>query len=259
MKLEEVFSRLERTFREAILCQPSILLFDDLELLLPSNPKDANRNWQEVVYHRVVLDEFCTWLEKLRQEKHNVALMCTCKDESGLDAKLLHPYYFSLKVQCTAPNQQDRAVLVEKIFNQKSIPHTTDVMTIAVKTEGYLGADMEQLLERAIHGASVRLIEQEMANNTKKVNAQTLDSRGTDSEDDDEELKLPSVTTQDVLKAQEKFVPVSLKGVKLHQTDVLWSDIGGLESVKSMLKQTLEWPSKYSFLYKSTPIRPRSG
>jgi len=69
----------------------------------------------------------------------------------------------------------------------------------------------------------------------------------------------PTLSLEDIQKAQEEFIPVALKGVKLHKSSVEWQDVGGLQEVRTILKQTLEWPTKYAFLFKSTPIRHRSG
>lgn len=59
--------------------------------------------------------------------------------------------------------------------------------------------------------------------------------------------------------AMAAFTPASLKGAGLFESSVSWSDIGGLHEVREEIKKTLEWPSKYSFLYRSCPLRLRSG
>eukprot|EP01127_Copromyxa_protea_P018448 TRINITY_DN5821_c0_g1_i1.p1 TRINITY_DN5821_c0_g1~~TRINITY_DN5821_c0_g1_i1.p1 ORF type:complete len:1262 (-),score=342.89 TRINITY_DN5821_c0_g1_i1:78-3863(-) len=64
---------------------------------------------------------------------------------------------------------------------------------------------------------------------------------------------------EDLLEAHEGFTPLSLKGVPLFKSTVSWNDIGGLWEVKKALKETIEWPTRYSFLYKSSPLRNRSG
>lgn len=47
--------------------------------------------------------------------------------------------------------------------------------------------------------------------------------------------------------------------VSLHTSSVSWASVGGLETVKSTLRETLEWPQKYPELYKSLPLRMTSG
>lgn len=71
------------------------------------------------------------------------------------------------------------------------------------------------------------------------------------------------------------FVPHSLRDVPLQKSNVEWADIGGeflslaviltahfipgLERVKRILRETLEWPTKYAPLFKQSPLRLRSG
>lgn len=41
------------------------------------------------------------------------------------------------------------------------------------------------------------------------------------------------------------FSPLSLRGIELHNSETQgWSDVGGLEEVKSLLMETFVWPAK---------------
>ena len=47
--------------------------------------------------------------------------------------------------------------------------------------------------------------------------------------------------------AIEGFTPASIRSVKLHTAGELgWEDVGGLNNVKNVLMETLQWPSKVS-------------
>ena len=49
----------------------------------------------------------------------------------------------------------------------------------------------------------------------------------------------------DFVSALKGFVPLSLRGLPLHQSGTInFSGVGGLETVKKCLKETLLWPSK---------------
>jgi peroxin-1 len=78
-----------------------------------------------------------------------------------------------------------------------------DLLSVASECEGYLAADLKVLIERTIHeGASRQL---HIENNESQF----------------------LLTQEDFYKAQEGFVPFSLRGVKLHTSEVSWTDIGG--------------------------------
>lgn len=55
------------------------------------------------------------------------------------------------------------------------------------------------------------------------------------------------------------YVPVSIKGVNFQKTTVDWDHIGGMFEAKKTLVETIERPTKYSFLYDNFPLRNRSG
>lgn len=104
---------------------------------------------------------------------------------------------------------------------------------IASNTEGYLPADLRDLVDRAIHLAAKR----------------SFASR----------LESIELTGDDFSGAQAEFVPLSLRDVKLQKSEVQWSDIGGLQETRKILRETLEWPTKYGPIFASCPLRLRSG
>ena len=54
-----------------------------------------------------------------------------------------------------------------------------------------------------------------------------------------------TLSLKDFLAALEGFTPISLRGLPLHSAcSVDFSHVGGLESVKDALRETLLWPSK---------------
>ncbi len=53
------------------------------------------------------------------------------------------------------------------------------------------------------------------------------------------------LTVADFLTALDGFVPVSLRGLPLHKFGTVdFAHVGGLESTKQKLRETLLWPSK---------------
>jgi peroxin-1 len=80
----------------------------------------------------------------------------------------------------------------------------------------------------------------------------------------------------DFSSAQADFIPLSLRDVKLHKSEISWEDIGGnilvgflfaglseflvgLHETRRVLRETLEWPTKYAAIFNTCPLRLRSG
>ncbi|OAJ38945.1 hypothetical protein BDEG_22835 [Batrachochytrium dendrobatidis JEL423] len=112
----------------------------------------------------------------------------------------------------------------------QSTPPNYDL--IASLMDGYLVADIVQIVERARQSHAMRCI--------KTTPPSTL-------------------STLDFHAAFEGFKSSAVQGVKLHTSDVSWSMIGGMSNVKQMLLETLKWPTMYPQIFSSFPLRLRSG
>ncbi|KAK0533543.1 Peroxisome biosynthesis protein pex1 [Tilletia horrida] len=121
--------------------------------------------------------------------------------------------------------------------------------TLATQTDGFYPADLKDLVERAVHQAAMR-VGDELSRSEKKKR------RKGDAKKNGHPLEL---TMADFAAAQEGFVPLSLRDVKLEKSTVAWSDIGGLHATRQTLRETLEWPTKYAAIFASCPLRLRSG
>lgn len=57
---------------------------------------------------------------------------------------------------------------------------------------------------------------------------------------------------EDFTAALDGFKPLAIRNVQLHTAgDLGWCDVGGLEEVKAVLIETLQWPSKVCQLFYS--------
>ena len=69
-------------------------------------------------------------------------------------------------------------------------------------------------------------------------------TRVTDTDDSTPRI----ITDDDVDTALSDFTPVSLRGVKLFKSNVMWDHVGGLVAAKRVLKETLEFPLRFVVL-----------
>jgi len=53
--------------------------------------------------------------------------------------------------------------------------------------------------------------------------------------------------------------PSAIREVFTEIPDVKWSEVGGLENIKSVLRETIEWPLKYSKLFDCAKTKPPKG
>ncbi|CAG8433869.1 7006_t:CDS:10 [Diversispora eburnea] len=233
-RISSVRDKLQQYFDDAAWHTPSILLFDDLDKLIPAEVEHVDsfrfRQLAECFFH----------VASKMLKKHRITILATAQQSSSIHSFLTTSHLFSEIAQLNPPTKTERCEILKAIMSsgpelvKKSISNI-DLLSVASECEGYLAADLKALVERAIHeSASRHLIENK------------------------DESKF-SFKQEDFIKAQKDFIPFSLRGVKLHTSDVNWSDIGGLEETRKILMETLEWPIKYAPIFANCPLRLRSG
>ncbi|XP_060052217.1 peroxisomal ATPase PEX1 isoform X2 [Erinaceus europaeus] len=241
-RLENIQKTLEMAFSEAAWRQPSVVLLDDLDLLvdlpaLPEHEHSPNAVQSQRLAHALndLMKEFIS-MGSL------VALIATVQSQHSL-----HPLLASAQgihifqcIQHIQPlNQEQRCEILHSVIKNKldyDINKFTDLdlQHIAKETEGFVARDFTMLMDRAIHFC---------------LSDQSI-STG-------EELVL---TTLDFQNALQGFVPVSLRNVNLHKPrDLGWDKIGGLHEVRQILMDTIQLPAKYPELFANLPIRQRTG
>ena len=109
-----------------------------------------------------------------------------------------------------------------------------DVLEIASRTEGFMPGDLSLLVERA--------------QNEKIIRLSTL-AAGANA----------GLHTTDFREALRGFVPASLRNTSLTCSSTPFSSIGGLHEARSILLETLQYPTTYGPIFAQSAIRLRSG
>ncbi|KAG8742324.1 Peroxisome biosynthesis protein pex1 [Ceratobasidium sp. 414] len=166
----------------------------------------------------------------------DVAILASCASPSALHPLLASSHVFACKVQLRAPDKAARRDILSRIVKRRFA--TSDLrsdtekplnfVALATDTEGYSATDLQDLVGRAVHAAAMRSAADDLGGSR-------VESRG--------KMK-PVLLPVDFAKAHEDFVPLSLRG---------------LEETRRVLRETLEWPTKYGAIFAKCPLRLRSG
>ncbi|XP_077713090.1 peroxisomal ATPase PEX1 isoform X3 [Canis aureus] len=241
-RLENIQKTVELAFSEATWRQPSVILLDDLDLIVgvPSAPE--HEHGPEAVQSQRLAHALSDMMKEFISMGSLVAVIATSQSQHSL-----HPWLVSAQgihiFQCVQhiqpPNQEQRCEILHNVIKNKldcDINRFTnlDLKRIAKETEGFVARDFTVLVDRAIHS---------------HLSHQRITTR--------EELVL---TTLDFQKALQGFIPASLRNVNLHKPrDLGWDKIGGLHEVRQILWDTIQLPAKYPELFANLPIRQRMG
>ncbi len=124
---------------------------------------------------------------------------------------------------------------------------------VGATTDGYALADVIRLAHRVVASALIR---------TREEVAAPASSTTTSSSSAVHAPSRLSVTLlpSDLRRALAGFAPAAHQALNLaDKPSVQWSDIGGLDSVKETILETLQLPATYGRLFSKVPIKLRSG
>ncbi|CAG8475766.1 8707_t:CDS:10 [Ambispora gerdemannii] len=225
-RVSTIREKVQQWFDDAAWHAPSIILFDDLDRLIP-----AEVEHMDSFRFRQLAEIFFQIANKM-QKRHRIAILATAQQQASVHSFLTTSHLLSEIAHLNPPTKILGALMSSGPTLAKNSVSKIDLLSIASNCEGYLAADLKALVERAIHEGAVRQMK---------------------------EKSIEFIDEDDFRRAQKDFVPFSLRGVKLQSSDVSWSDIGGLEVTRKVLLETLEWPTKYAPIFANCPLRLRSG
>eukprot|EP00850_Spirogloea_muscicola_P020075 SM000206S06284 [mRNA] locus=s206:224727:231723:- [translate_table: standard] len=258
----------------AVAAEPALLLFLDLDMLLPAQSSLEQQQGSSGVTSELLADivesaQFPCQSEKLERQPR-LAFMATARAVEALPERLCASGRLDYHVEVKAPGESQRAAVLEDALARRGLSCSPALLTATgASCQGYEAADMEVLVDRAVHAAAPRLLQLAVvAARQEKV----------------EGGKLPKLEEEDFRVAQSGFVPANLRKVA-RQSDMLrkgrgWADVGGLLDVQKALQEVetlpslacsaeaeglfvgffvLDLPVRHKNIFKHSPLRMRSG
>ncbi|MBN2155453.1 MAG: CDC48 family AAA ATPase [Candidatus Lokiarchaeota archaeon] len=227
---------LRKLFDEAEKNAPSIIFIDEIDSIAPKR-----ENVTGEVERRVVA-QLLSLLDGLRGRGKVIVIGATNRVNS-IDPALRRPGRFDREIELGVPDKEGRKEIFQ--IHTRGMPLSADVNLeeYANITHGFVGADIMAVCREAAM-ASLRTILPEI-DLDKPIPLEILD-------------KL-IVTDEHFAKAIRMVEPSAMREVMIEIPDIKWEDIGGLESIREELQETVEWPVKYPHIYKNAGIRQVNG
>ncbi|GBE85761.1 Peroxisome biosynthesis protein [Sparassis crispa] len=223
--------------------RPSVLVFDNVDKLMGAELEHAD-SFRSRHITEIFLAIYGPSARSAAPNANGVVLLAAAESQAALHPLLNSAHAFQEVVGLKPPGKDARRDIIGRLVRDRM--ETSDITeepsvplnftALATQTEGYSVTDLKDLVARAVHRAAIRA-----------------------SRNDADENAATTLVPGDFAAAQVDFVPLSLRDVKLQKSEVAWSDIGGLAETKRILRETLEWPSKYGPIFAQSPLRLRSG
>ncbi|MFZ8782790.1 MAG: CDC48 family AAA ATPase [Desulfurococcaceae archaeon] len=230
--------RLRKVFEESQANAPAIIFIDEIDSIAPKREEVVGEVEKRVVAQLLAL------MDGLKERGKVIVIGATNRPEA-LDPALRRPGRFDREIEIPPPDKRARREILAVHTRNMPLADDVDLDKTAEITHGYTGADLAALVKEAAMNALRRFLQAENIDLNQPIPAEKL-----------EKLK---VTMEDFLAAMKSVQPTLIREVFVEVPEVRWSDIGGLDSVKQELRESIEWPMKYPHVFEKMGIQPPKG
>jgi transitional endoplasmic reticulum ATPase len=227
---------LREMFKEAQENAPSIIFIDELDSIAPKREEVTGEVERRVVAQLLAL------MDGL-ESRGKVVVIGATNRPNALDPALRRPGRFDREIEIGIPDVEARHEIL--MIHTRGMPlEDVDLQQVAELTHGFTGADLAALAKEAAMRA-IRKVLPQIDLEAESIPAEILD-----------DLK---VTKDEVFTAMREIEPSALREVLIQSPNVHWTEIGGLEEAKQELRESVEWPLKYTELFSHMNVDPPKG
>src|SRR6202162_5186677 len=221
-------ARIREIFKEAKEKAPSIIFIDEIDSIAPKREEVTGE------VDRRVVSQLLSVMDGL-EARGKVIVIAATNRPNALDTALRRPGRFDREIEIKVPDKRGRLEILQ--IHTRNMPLDTDVDQdrVAAVTHGFVGADLEYLCKEAAMKCLRRLLP-ELNLEDEKLSPEVLNKLVVTMSDFDNSIK--------------DITPSAMREVYLESPDIPWTEIGGLEEVKRELQEAVEWPLRYTNLYK---------
>lgn len=228
---------LREIFDQAKQKAPSIIFLDEIDSIAPKRENVVGDVEKRVVAQLLAL------LDGLK-DRGQIIVVGATNLPNLLDPALRRPGRFDREIVIGVPDSQARLQIIEIHTRGMPLAEDVDFTKIAEITHGFTGADLEALCREAAMIALRKVIPQ-IDFELEMIPYELL-----------AELE---VTMDNFLEALKEVEPSGIREVFTEITNVPWTDVGGLEEIKMELQEAVEWPLKYTDVFKHVNMPPIKG
>ncbi|MGE9811280.1 CDC48 family AAA ATPase [Ferroplasma acidiphilum] len=233
-KLREIFQKADES-------EPSIIFIDEIDSIAPKR-----EDVQGEVERRVVA-QLLTLMDGLKDRGHVIVIGATNRLDA-VDPALRRPGRFDREIVIGVPDKKGRMEILT--IHTRGMPLGMDdekesefFSRIADITYGFVGADLAALTRESAMNALRRYLPE--IDLDKPIPTEVLEKM--------------IVTEDDFMEALKTIEPSSLREVTVEVPNIKWNDIGGLEALKSELREAVELPLLNPDVFSRLGIRAPKG
>lgn len=228
--------KLRQIFEDAEKDAPSIIFIDEIDSIASKRDEIIDE------VERRVVAQLLSLMDGLRSREKVIVIAATNRPNS-IDPALRRGGRFDREIEIGIPDRNGRLQILSAHTRAMPLGENIDLEQIANITHGFVGADLSSLCKEAAMHALRRIIPeiclddgfpQQIMNNLIVIKA-------------------------DFEAAFKNIEPSAMREVFVEVPHIRWKDIGGLQSVKQELIESVEWPLKYPEIFEVVNTTPPKG
>ncbi len=228
--------RLRELFDDAEKNAPSIIFIDEIDSIAPKRSDTSGE------VERRVVSQLLSLMDGIQSRGHIIVVGATNRINS-LDEALRRPGRFDREIEFGVPTVKGRKEILQIHTRGMPLEEDIDINLYSEITYGFVGADIMAVCREAALFALRRIL--------PKINL-------------DEPIPIDiiqdlRISDKDFIQAINMVEPSAMREIMIDIPDINWEDVGGLEDIKSELREAVEWPLKYPKLFEKAGIRPLNG
>jgi transitional endoplasmic reticulum ATPase len=229
-------AHLREVFKEARDRAPTIVFFDEIDAIA-SKREDVSGD----VEKRIVA-QLMALMDGL-ESRGQVIVVAATNIPDSVDPALRRPGRFDREISVRVPDREGRLEIMRIHTRMMPLAKDVDLVKLADATHGYVGADLKALCQEAAMITLRRLVPD-------------FDSEHGITEEMLEGLEVGNAAFAEAMK---RIKPSTGREVFRDIADVRWSDVGGLDEAKQVLREAIEWPLRHSEIFLQIGTTPPKG
>jgi transitional endoplasmic reticulum ATPase len=232
-------AHLRRVFEAAARQAPAIIFLDEVDAIAPKREQLSGERQAE----RRLVAQLLTLMDGL-EARGDVVVIAATNIPDSLDPALRRPGRFDRELAIGVPDRAGRREILSIFTRAMPLGEDVDLDALAAQTHGFVGADLEALCREAGMSALRRALGE---------------PDPTQGQLAPEVLMELHVGAEDFQTALREVTPSALRALAVEIPEVGWDDVGGLEDVKRLLVETVEWPLRHPQLFARLGVRSARG
>ena len=259
---------LREHFEEAKKFAPCLVFIDEIDAITPK--RDSAQREME----KRIVAQLLTCMDDLALEKTDgkpVIVLAATNRPDSLDPALRRGGRFDKEINLSVPSEPVREQILRTLTRKMQLADDLDFKTLAKRTPGFVGADLNDLVSTAGSAAIKRYLEilrlssgQEMEMEdddglnpkVKELRRLIKHAKGAPT---GEEARPVSVSNADFFTALPKIQPSSKREGFATIPDTTWADIGALGTIRDELVTAIVEPIRNPEIYAKVGITAPTG